>query len=434
MNRLGGVTLTRALTLLGALIVVGGFALALLSTNTSNAYNTFSPLSPATRASDVVLSGGGPGELYSMNLNSAVGLASHGAAGWYDDTQVIQTSETVSTATMTAQTTGCGGCFPLQGAVSNLTSGPAGGAPGGTGGMLEFSSDVGITSPTPQATASAVVALAYTVGGYVAYQSTYPTSAYVVVRVPAAQYQGTLARIEAMGNVTSLVSNSNDVTVQYTDLNATLASLRTEQSALLSLLNRSTTVNSTLQIENTLQGVDQQINDVASQMLQAKTLVTYSTIDVTVSQKARTTVTPLSILLKAAPENGTAPFSVTFSAIVKGGTQPYVVNYDFGDGSADQGQILIHTFFSSGDYLVTVTATDQNGTVAITTAKIHVAAPQAQLGAADFLGNVANLFVNVVEGIVEVAVVVLPLAAVGAVVVIPLRRRSRPQKDAKQSQ
>jgi len=420
LNRLGDITAKRALTLLGALIVVGGFALALLS-NVS--YGSFSPLSPAPHSADVILNQSVVRGIY--NFGPALGSLQSGVGSYVPyggTTQVIE-------ATSTTESSSTYGGYPVGGATSlNATAGNT----GGTGSLVEFSSDLSITSATPQATASGVVALAYSVGGYVAYQATYTNSAYIVIRVPAAQYQQTLSKVEAMGTVVSLVSNSNDVRVQYTDLNATLASLRTEESALLSLLNKSTTINSTLQIENTLQGVDQQINDIASQILQTRTLVSYSTIDVTISEKAQTT--PLSIALTAAPWNGTAPVSVTFNAIVKGGAQPYVVNYDFGDGTADQGQILIHTFYQAGDFTVTVTATDQNGTVKIATQKVHVNAAPTQLGINDFFGNVANLFVNVLEGIVEVAVVVLPLAAVGAVIVIPLRRRSKPQKDIKQNQ
>jgi len=235
-----------------------------------------------------------------------------------------------------------------------------------------------------------------------------------------------------LGNVTSLTSSSNDVTVQYTNLNATLDSLLSEQTAFLRLLNESTSINSTLAIENQLQGVNQQINEVQSQILQTKTLIDFATIDVTVSKTARQV--PLSMTLTATPKNGTAPLSVTFNAIVKGGVQPYVVNYNFGDGTADQGQVLIHTYYASGDYKVTVTATDQNGTVASAWATIRVSAAPTQYGAVNFLTMVANLFVSVVEGIVEVAVVVLPLAAVGAVIVIPLRRRSKTQKSIRQDQ
>jgi len=419
MNRLGDITARRALTLLGAFIVVGGFVLALLSNGTYT--SSFAPISPVQR--DMVVNSGLPHS--PQGFLSALSTNVYGLGASPGSTQVIEATSTTMESTSTY------GAYPTAGGAANST----GGITPGTGSMVEFSSDIALTSATPQATASSVVALAYAVGGYVAYQSTYTTSAYIVIRVPATQYQQTLTKIESMGTVTSTVSNSNDVRVQYTDLNATLASLKTEQNALLNLLNRSTTINSTLQIENTLQGVDQQINDITSQILQTKTLVSYSTIDVTISESAPTTpASPLSITVKAEPENGTAPFSVTFSAIVKGGAQPYIVNYDFGDGTADQGQILIHTFYQPGDFKVAVTATDQNGTVAITYVPIHVDSPPALYGVNNFFGNVANLFINVVEGIVEVAVVVLPLAAVGAVIVLPLRRRSKPQKDLKQDQ
>jgi hypothetical protein len=222
------------------------------------------------------------------------------------------------------------------------------------------------------------------------------------------------------------------VRVQYNDLNATLASLTTEQSSLLKLLNQSTNINSTLTIENQLQGVDKQINDIESQILQTRTLVAYSTIEVTITETAGSV--PLTMTLKDSLSNGTAPLSVTFNAIVKGGTQPYVIIYNFGDGTSDQGQILIHYYNQAGDFKVTVSVTDLNGSTALATTKVHVDPAPGQIGVANFFGTVANLFVSVVEGIVEVAAVVLPLAAVGAAVILPLRRRSRIQKTVKQTQ
>ena len=417
MDRLGHVNAKRALALLGALIVIGGFALALFQNVSSGSW---SPAAREVQNPDVMVSPSVPHGAYYFGstgaLESVVGGATNLSGG---------TSEVIESSTTMASTT-------EYGASPVFSVNQTGGGTGGTGSLVEFSSDLSITSTTPGATASGVVALAYSVGGYVAYQSTSTDSAYIVVRVPADQYQQVLSKIETMGTMVSLVSNSNDVRVQYTDLNATLASLRTEESALLKLLNKSSTINSTLQVENTLQGVDQQINDVTSQILQTRTLVSYSTIDVTISETAQTT--PLTIQLNAIPKSGTAPLSVTFNAVVKGGAQPYVVNYDFGDGTTDQGQIIIHTFYQAGDFNTTVTATDQNGTVAEDWVMVHVSPAPTQLGVEGFFGNVANLFVSVVEGIVEVAVVALPLAAVGAVIVIPLRRRSKPQKDIKQDQ
>jgi len=403
MDRLGNVTAKRALLLLCALIILGGFVLALLSNAPFGSFSSSG--TNQVLQQDTIVS---PRGIASGGLAFAVGNANYQPQG---STQVI------SSATSSINT----GEPPL----GKLT----GGAAVGTGSLLEFFSNVTIQSAEAQTTASKVASLAYSVGGYVAYQATYKDSAIVIIRVPASQYQQTLSSVEALGTVVSLVSNSNDVTVQVTDLNATLASLKTEQGALLRLLNKSTAINSTLAIESQLQGVNQQINDIESQILQTKTLIDYSTIDVAISESA-----PLTVVLEAAPKNGTVPFSVTFNAIVKGGSPPYIVNYNFGDGSADQGQILIHTYYQTGNFKVTVTVTDQNGTAVTAWTRVLVEAAPVQIGISNFFGTIANLFVSVVEDIVEVAVVVLPLAAIGAVVVIPLRRRNRPQKEPKLNQ
>ncbi|MDG6985490.1 MAG: DUF4349 domain-containing protein [Nitrososphaerota archaeon] len=359
----------------------------------------------------------------SGGFSSANALFGVGGSNVYGGTQVIGNGGTSLTVTTATTTTTISPGPTVAGANGNATQG----TPSGNGGLIEFSSQVQLQDVSPQQTASGVVALAYAVGGYVAYQSTYSSSANVVIRVPSSQYQETLAKVEAFGTVEGLISNSNDVSVQYTDLNATLESLQTEQGALLRLLNSSTSVNSTLAIESQLQGVDQQINEAVSQIMQTKTLIDFATIDVTISQTS--VAAPLSVALTATPKDGEAPLSVTLNAVVKGGEQPYVVNYNFGDGSASQGEIVIHTFTQPGNYNVTVTATDQNGTAVEQSVLVHVSAASGLSGLGGFIGTVSGLFVSVVEGIAEVAVVVLPIAAVGAAVGIPLQRRSSRKKE-----
>jgi len=420
VNRLGSITRRRVLIGLTALIVVGGFGLALLSN--LGAGN----LAPSPSFNSL---NGSAGIGYSQSTSPEYFGAS-GVQGQPNTVVLGVTTSETSTFAASTTTTVSSQPSPLQSGVgSNVTEG----SPGGAGGLIEFSTNLGITSSSPAMTASAISALAYSVGGYVAYQSTYNTSAYVVIRIPSPDYQSVLNQVKELGAFVSETSNSNDVSVQYTDLNATLTSLKTEQGALLRLLNQTTSINSTLAVEAQLQQVNQQINDVESQILQTRTLIDYATIDVTVNLTAQKT--PLSLALSATPTNGTSPLSVTFNAIVKGGAQPYVVNYNFGDGYATQGQIVIHTFYQAGDYKVLVSVTDQNGTVAQAGVVIKVlAAPaSAQSGVGGFLGYVANLFLSVVEGIIEVAVVVLPLAAVGAIIIIPVQRRDRNQKTVKQS-
>lgn len=412
---LQGVTVRRMLLGLAALVVVGGFLLALLPTVTGGLYGTMSSPTPSS-----------PGTDFNGSLANLRTGASSVATGNYNvlpgagsvnpgNTQVVNQGVVSATTTVTTTTAQ----VPQGTTVSNVTQ-------GSPGGLIEFSSDVSIRTSNPEQTASSVVALAYSVGGYIVYQSTYATAANVVIRVPASQYQLVLSKVEATGTVLGLTSNSNDVRVQYTDLNATLASLQTEQGALLRLLNESTSINSTLAIESQLQGVNQQINEVESEILQTRTLIDYATINVTISETAAKL--PLSVTLSATPTNGTSPLSVTFNAVVKGGAQPYLVNYNFGDGYASQGQIVIHTYLNPGTYKVLVSATDQNGTVAQSATLVKVTAAPSNSGASDYFAYVGGLFLNVIEGIVEVAVVVLPLAAVGAAILIPIQRRDRNRK------
>jgi len=241
------------------------------------------------------------------------------------------------------------------------------------------------------------------------------------MRVPAANYQEALAQVEGLGTLVNLRSSSNDVTVQYTDLNATLLSLQAEQASLLKILGQSTNINSTLNVESRIQGVDQQINAVQSAILQTKTLVSYATIAAFLEEKAPTQ--PLTIKVTATPRTGNSPLSVTFNALTKGGSQPYIVNYNFGDGTSYDGQALIHTFQQAGRYNVTVTATDAIANVTEASTTVVVSAPPATSSIGGFPSLVGGLFLQVVEGIAEVAVVVIPIATVLLLVLFPLRYR-----------
>jgi hypothetical protein len=412
VKNLGGISAKKALIGLAVVIVAGGILLAFVSTPAA-VNSPFEAASTSTSGYSLGLPNAG---------NFGASLVGSGSSGQSDYTDIINQGTTVTEATTTTTT----GAVPY-GPASNVTQG----SPSGSGGEIEFSSQVQLQSASPQQAASQVAALAYFVGGYVAYQATYNSSADVVIRVPAAEYPQALAKVEALGTVVGLTSNSNDVSVQYTDLNATLESLQTEQGALLRLLNESTTINSTLAIESQLQGVNQQINEVESQILQTRTLIDYSTIEVSISESA--SEAPLSLALTATPKSGEAPLSVTFNAVVRGGVQPYVVNYNFGDTTGSEGQIVIHTYNNPGTYNVTVTATDQNGSAVQQSVIVHVTAVPGFSGFRGFVSTVSGLFVNVVEGIAEVAVVVLPIAAVGAAIVLPFQRRASRQKAAKQA-
>ncbi len=296
-------------------------------------------------------------------------------------------------------------------------------------GFVEFFSNVTVEVNSAQTALNKATAIAYTFGGYPAFSSYSNESSIAVLRIPAQNYGNALNEIEGLGNLTGLQTNSNDVSIQYTDLNSTLQSLYAEQASLLRLENQSGSLNSTLLLEGQIQGIDARINEIQSQILQTRLLIDYSTISATFNVPAAAPA-PQSLAMKltATPNSGLNPLSVTFNAIVTGGKPSYIVNYNFGDGTSYQGESLIHTFTQAGAFNVTVTATDSSGAAVLNSTVIHVTNPPGTSQFSSFASYVGGLLVSVVEGIVEVAVVILPIALVIGAVILPFRNRMRATK------
>jgi hypothetical protein len=82
---------------------------------------------------------------------------------------------------------------------------------------------------------------------------------------------------------------------------------------------------------------------------------------------------------------------------------------------------------------VTVTATDTKGNVTSAWTVIRVTEPPTKVGFGDFGASLETLMVRVVEGMAELAVVVLPIALVAVAVVYPFRRRAKVPKEIRQS-
>ena len=96
-----------------------------------------------------------------------------------------------------------------------------------------------------------------------------------------------------------------------------------------------------------------------------------------------------------------------------------VLKLDKSDKNADRLVKVV----DAGPYNVTVSATDQSGNVSLAWIVIDVTSPPVTSGFAAFGGYVWSLFADVVEGIVEVAVVVVPIFVVVYLGVLPAYRR-----------
>lgn len=320
--------------------------------------------------------------------------------------------------------------FPVPGAPSTqiLQSSPPGGvgtqtqppslsfSTGRGSGYVEFFSNITVSVNSTIVSMNRVSNLVASLGGYIAYSSYSGSSAVIVARVPYSQYPTALSEIESVGTLVSSSSTSNDVTMQYTDLNATLQALLAERTSLLGILNQTKSVNETLQVESQITGVNVQINEVESQILSTKLLIDYSTITVTIIQSQ--TSLPLTLKVTALPTSGESPLSVTFATVVGNSSGNYIVNFNFGDGTSAQGTSLIHTFVGSGRYNVTVTVSDLDGRAVTQSLIIRVTGAPG-----GFLGSIYSLFIGVLEGIASVAVVGLPILGLALLIYIPIRSR-----------
>jgi Domain of unknown function (DUF4349)/PKD domain len=414
-------------TILLILIVPGGVLMGVTGALSSSREAGQSP-QPATQPLGANYAWGGPvfGAAASSGFPGAFASSGNSAS---TTTVTMAAGETTTIASMTmlsSTVTPASGSTVVVRPNQQQAASAIGAPPSATSGTnasrdIEFFTNVTLQATSASSAFTSASEIAYSVGGYVAYSTETNSTALIEMRIPAASYQGVLTQVEALGKLVSLVSSSNDVTVQYTDLNATLQSLQAEQASLLSILAQSTNINSTLNVESRIQSVDQQINSVQTAILQTKTLVSYATISAFIEERAPPQ--PLTMRVTATPRSGTSPLSVTFNAVTKGGNLPYIVNYNFGDGSSYQGQALIHTYVQPGHYNITVTATDASANVTEAWTIVDIAAPAAISTFGGFPDFIGGLFLQVVEGMAEVAVVVVPIATALLMVLFPLRHR-----------
>ena len=142
------------------------------------------------------------------------------------------------------------------------------------------------------ATLDAVVAIAESMGGYMAGRQ----DDRVEVRVPSARFRETLGKIEPLGEVTHRSVQATDVTDEFHDAEVRLQNLRATRTRLEGLLGQSKTLVDTLAVERELERVAQEIDRLEGRLEFLKARIAYSSIAVSV--EARTTtlvaVTPLA--------------------------------------------------------------------------------------------------------------------------------------------
>ena len=103
--------------------------------------------------------------------------------------------------------------------------------------------------------------------------------AYYTVRIPCEQFEAFLHTADGFGNVTSTSRDAQNVTSAYTDYEARLSSLRTQEARLLDMLEKSEDVDTLIAIEQRLADVRYEIESIERNLRDYDMQIKYSTVN-----------------------------------------------------------------------------------------------------------------------------------------------------------
>lgn len=136
---------------------------------------------------------------------------------------------------------------------------------------------------------SAAVSVAETHGGFVEASTAESTSddqdhGSLTIRVPAARFDGARRALAQLGDVDHEHVTGEDVTDQLTDIGARLRNLQAQEAAVLQLMGRATNIAETMQVQQQLFSLREQIERLAAQQAQLERAATLATIRLTLGE------------------------------------------------------------------------------------------------------------------------------------------------------
>lgn len=108
--------------------------------------------------------------------------------------------------------------------------------------------------------------------------------AYYTVRVPAGKLDAFLAQTGGMGNVISNSKSAQNVASQYTDYEARLTSLNTQETRLLELIAQADSIDALITLEDKLSEVRYEIESIQRSLNDLDSRIVYSTVDLSIRE------------------------------------------------------------------------------------------------------------------------------------------------------
>lgn len=113
----------------------------------------------------------------------------------------------------------------------------------------------------------------------------------IEVRIPAKKLDDFTGKVSSIGNVTGKSEGTQDVTMDYVDIQSQIKALKTEQESLLKLLEKADNLNDILTIQSHLTDVRYELESYESRLRTYDDLIDYSTVRMSISEVERETPT-----------------------------------------------------------------------------------------------------------------------------------------------
>ena len=199
-----------------------------------------------------------------------------------------------------------------------------------------------------------ITALARELGGWVVSTNRFEKHrGFISFRVPAEALDKTTARLRGMAvEVKAEVSDSRDVTDEYFDLRARLDNQKATEEALLKLLGRAETVEAALKVQQTLTGVQEEVERLQGKIKLLEETSAFSLVSVNLELE------PVDMAVEEIADKTTGVGErVRFRAFFKPpeGIEDFSYTWDFGDGESIRGHQTAPT--EKEDTRVTATVT-----------------------------------------------------------------------------
>lgn len=106
----------------------------------------------------------------------------------------------------------------------------------------------------------------------------------MTIRVPEDKLDAFMNQLDSTGTVTNATESTEDVTLQYTDIEAHKKALKTEYDRVMELLGKAETMDQILALESKLSDLRYQIDSYESQLKVMDNQITYSTVSLTLKE------------------------------------------------------------------------------------------------------------------------------------------------------